>query len=134
VAAVVAIAVAGFFVAIDRLSGNSSNPSGSPVPRASSVSGLVTIGEWPPRVAGWTVVLAHSRSEAVAYAKATKLASEGVSAGVLYSSHHPGWVPRFWVVFSGRYGTRGEANTAAAALVSKGHHGAHAKLVEQPRS
>jgi SPOR domain len=133
VGAVIAIAVGGFFVAIDRLSG-SSTPSGSIAPRAANASGLVTISEWPPHVAGWTVVLAHSRSESVAYSKATKLASQGVTAGVLYSSHHPGWVPRFWVVFSGRYGTQRDATAAAVALASKGHHGAHAKLVEQPRS
>jgi hypothetical protein len=131
---VVAIAVGGFIAAIGGLSGNSTSTSGSSAPRAASASGLVTISEWPPRVAGWTVVLAHSRSEAVAYAKATKLANQGVAAGVLDSSHHPGWVPGFWVVFSGRYGTQREAKAAAVALASKGHHGAHAKLVERPRS
>jgi hypothetical protein len=134
VGAVIAIALAGFIVAIGRLSGSPSNASGSSAPRAASASGLVTISEWPPRVVGWTVVLAHSRSEAVAYAKATKLANQGVAAGVIDSSHHPGWVPGNWVVFSGRYGTQGEANAAAVTLASKGHHGAHAKLVEQPRS
>jgi hypothetical protein len=134
VAAVIAIVVAGFGVAIGRLSSSTSNPTGSPTPRAASISGLVTITEWPPRLAGWTVVLAHSRSEAVAYAKATKLANQGVSAGVLDSNHHPGWVRGYWVVFSGRYETQGEAKAAAVALASKGHHGAHAKLVEKPRS
>jgi SPOR domain len=134
VGAVIAIAVGGFIVAIGRLSGGSSAPSTSPAPRAATASGLVTISEWPPRVAGWTVVLAHSRSERIAYSKATKLANQGVAAGVLDSSHHPGWARGYWVVFSGRYGTQGEAKAAAVALASKGHHGAHARLVEQPRS
>jgi hypothetical protein len=131
VGAVIAIALVGFIVAIGNLSGNS---GGSAAPRASSASGLVTITEWPSGVPGWTVVLAHSRSEAVAYAKATKLANQGVSVGVLDSSHHPGWARGVWVVFSGRYGTQGEAKSAAVALASQGHHGAHARLVEKPRS
>jgi hypothetical protein len=131
VAAVVAIAVTGLVVAISRLSGSS---SGTPAPRPAAATGLVTIAEWPPHVAGWTVVLAHSKSEAVAYAKATKLANQGVSAGVLDSSHHPGWTPGQWVVFSGRYGTQTDAKTAAVTLASKGHHGAHARLVERPSS
>jgi hypothetical protein len=129
VAAVIAIAVTGFVVAISRLSSSSSV---SPSPRPAAASGLVSIAEWPPHVAGWTVVLAHSRSEAVAYAKATKLANQGVAAGVLDSSHHPGWTPHQWVVFSGRYGTQSGAKSAAVTLASKGHHGAHARLVEQP--
>jgi SPOR domain len=134
VGAVIAIAVAGFIVAIVRLSGSPSNVSGTSAPSAAGTSGLVTISEWPPRVAGWTVVLAHSRSEAVAYAKATKLANQGVAAGVLDSAHHPGWAPGGWVVFSGRYGTQEEAKAAALKLASKGHKAAHAKLVDQPRS
>ena len=131
VAAVIAIALTAFIVAISRLSGGG---SGTPAPRSAAAAGLVSIAEWPPRVAGWTVVLARSRSEAVAYAEATKLAKQRVAAGVLDSSHHPGWVPGYWVVFSGRYGTQNEAKTAVATLASKGHHGAHAKLVEQPSS
>ncbi len=134
VAAVIVIAVAGFIVAIDRLSESSSNASGSPTAPSATAAGLVTISEWPSHVAGWTVVLAHSRSVAVAYAKATKLASHGVPAGVLDSSQHPGLLPGTWVVFSGRYGSQGAANAAAATLASKGHRGAHAKLVQQPRS
>jgi hypothetical protein len=134
VGAVIAIAVVGLIVAIGRLSGSTGKATVSPAPRVSSASGLVSIAEWPPRVAGWTVVLAHSRSEAVAYAKATKLANQGVEAGVLDSSHHPGWARGYWVVFSGRYGTEGEAKAAAVALASSGRHGAHARLVEKPRS
>lgn len=130
VAAVIAIALTGFVVAISRLSGSSGNPA----PKAAAATGLVTISEWPPHVAGWTVVLAHSKSEAIAYAKATKLANQGVDAGVLDSSHHRGWTPGQWVVFSGRYGTQGDAKAAAVTLASKGHHGAHPKLVEQPSS
>jgi hypothetical protein len=131
---VIAIAVAGFIVAIDRLSATPSNSGGRPAPPSASASGLVTISEWPPHVAGWTVVLAHSRSAAVAYAKATKLANQGVATGVLNPSQHPGLVPGNWIVFSGRYGTKGQANAAAATLASRGHRGAHAKLVEQPQS
>ncbi len=129
VAFIVAIALAGYFVAVDRLS-SSSTPA-APTTSVASAGGLVRISEWPAGVPGWTVVLAHSRSEAVAYSKATRLADEGVSAGVIDSSHHAGWAPGYWVVFSGRYLTNEAAKTAARQLLAEGHHGAHAKLVER---
>jgi hypothetical protein len=125
VGTVVVLVLAGSIVAISRLSSSgSSTPAGAAAPppaaasaarpaagasvvsRTAGSSGLVTIAEWPPRVAGWTVVLARTRSEPAAYAKATKLAGEGVAAGVVNSRQHPGWVPGYWFVFSAATGPK----------------------------
>ena len=157
VALVVAVAVAGFFFALDRVSnnpapritnapartasngsartasnGSASTASNAPVSTASSsTTGLTAISEWPSGLPGWTVVLAHTHREVLAYAMATSLARSGVAAGVIYSSQHPGWIPGFWAVFSGRYSTQAAAKAAAATLVADGHAGAHARLVER---
>ncbi len=128
VAAVVALALVGFIVALNN-SGGGSTPTAANTPLPVSTQGLTSISEWPVGLTGWTVVLAHSHSEAVAYAKATRVARSGISAGVIDSSHHPPWVPGYWVGFSGRYSTREAAKAAAAALLARGHHGAHANLV-----
>jgi hypothetical protein len=126
VGSVFVLALVGFIVAVNSGSGNSGPPAAPP---AVSTTGLTSISEWPQRLTGWTVVLAHTQSEAAAYAKATKLSREGVSAGVIDSTHHPGWLPGYWIVFSGRYPTAAAASAAATALVASGYHGAHPKLV-----
>jgi hypothetical protein len=128
VAAVIALAVTGFIVALNSATGTYRLPAqGSPLPV--STGGLTKISEWPPGLTGWTVVLSHTPNEAVAYSKATTLARAGIPAGVIDSSHHPGWLPGYWVVFSGRYSTQQRAQAAASALHARGHHGAHPKLV-----
>ncbi len=126
VAFVVAIALAGYFIALSSIA--PSNPVSASTPVAGA-GGLVKISEWPAGLGGWTVVLFRTRSETVAYARATKLADEGVSAGVIDSSQHPGWAPGYWFVFSGRYVSQQTATAAAQNLVAGGQRGAHAELV-----
>jgi RNA polymerase subunit RPABC4/transcription elongation factor Spt4 len=128
VTVVVVIAVAGFIVLLNSLSGGSS--TGTAKQASAHTAGLTVISEWPGGLSGWTVVLAHTHSEARAYAAATRVARTGVSAGVIDSSHQPLWIPGYWVVFSGRFSTQSAAKAAATALLKSGHPGAHAKLVD----
>lgn len=128
VALVVAIALAGYFIAVSRISPTKPIPAPTP---AAGAGGLVKISEWPAGLGGWTVVLSQTHSEAVADASATRLADEGVAAGVIDSSQHPGWVPGYWVVFSGRYLTQQTAKAAAQSLAAGSHQGAYAKLVQR---
>jgi septal ring-binding cell division protein DamX len=87
---------------------------------------------WPAGLGGWTVVLSSSSSRADARTTAATLAGSVPNLGVLNSSEHPSMSPGRWVVFSGRYPTKAEADSAAASLLSHGRSGAHARMVEPP--
>jgi septal ring-binding cell division protein DamX len=87
---------------------------------------------WPAGLGGWTVVLSSSGDRAGAQASASGFAGRVPSLGILSSSEHPSMAPGYWVVFSGRYPTRADAEAAAASLKAQGDTSAHARMVEPP--
>jgi hypothetical protein len=161
IAIVVAVALGGFVVALIALTNNASHqpaaaaiaarPSSSvaapAITTATSRSGAITtpartaattpalpagVASWPVGLPGWTVVLASSHSQSVAYAKAGRIAGTGIQVGVLDSSQHPHLAPGYWVVFSGRYPSRPQALAAATQLIGLGRASAHPRLVGRP--
>jgi hypothetical protein len=86
----------------------------------------VTVARWPTGVTGYTVVLGVIPSKGAATASATKIASSGIPAGILYSSDYSSMRPGDWIVFSGTYTTLAQADTAAAHIKTKGQPGAYA--------
>ncbi|MDX6512369.1 MAG: Double zinc ribbon [Gaiellaceae bacterium] len=91
-----------------------------------------TLASWPDRN-GWTVVL-NSIPKAGGRAQATTEAKKALAAGLkpagvidsdTFSSLHPG----YYVVFSGIFGTQGEALDAAATAHAKGYATAYARPV-----
>jgi septal ring-binding cell division protein DamX len=92
----------------------------------------VQIASWPAGLGGWTVILASSSSKASADATAKQLGQSGTRVGVLNSSEHPSMTPGQWVVFSGRYPNKAQAEAAAAQMQANGQTSAHARLVEPP--
>jgi hypothetical protein len=88
---------------------------------------------WPPGEAGWTVVLASAPAPAGgrgAEALAARAAAAGLpQVGVLASSRYPSLVPGYDVVFSGIYGTQGDAQTALRSVQARGYPGADATQV-----
>jgi hypothetical protein len=78
------------------------------------------------------VILASSKDKASAEATAEQIGAGGTQVGVLSSSEHPSMAPGHWVVFSGRYPSKTQAETAAANLRASGESTAHARLVEPP--
>jgi cell division septation protein DedD len=153
VAGVVAVAVAGLVVALLALSHSAnssvhvpaaaaqtsppkqttpattstatSTPATTSTPAATSTPGT-TIASWPAGVTGFTVVLGVLPGKAAANASAIKLAATGITAGVLDSSNYSSMRPGDWVVFSGTYTTKTQADAAASSLQAKGQPSAYA--------
>jgi hypothetical protein len=84
-----------------------------------------TIASWPAGVTGYTVVLAVIPTKPAATASATKIASAGIPVGVLSSSDYSSMRPGDWIVFSGTYSSRAQADAAATGLQTKGQTGAY---------
>lgn len=148
ITAVIVLAIGGFVVAVISISNDSSSPTaasttlhpqgaassattGAAAPTAGGAP-AANIGAWAVGLPGWTVVLAAKHTRAAAYRVARRLAGQGIDVGVLESSLHPSLTPGYWVVFSGRYPTRAEAQSASAQLVSLGQSDAHPRLVGRP--
>jgi hypothetical protein len=85
-----------------------------------------TIASWPAGVTGYTVVLGVVPTKPAATTSATKIASAGIPVGVLSSSDYSSMRPGDWVVFSGTYSSRAQADAAATGLQTKGQTGAYA--------
>jgi hypothetical protein len=75
---------------------------------------------------GYTVVLAVIHDRAAATASADNIAATGIHVGLLYSSDYSSMRPGDWIVFSGSYPSLAQADTAVAALKTKGQTGAYA--------
>jgi septal ring-binding cell division protein DamX len=139
VAALLALALAAFVLALVELAGNAEQvgpqaaatpaptagaPAATPSPTPASTTiapagGASAIGDWPAGKTGYTVVLESSSTRSAADARATELAGQGIPAGVLDSSGYATLTPNRFVVFSGQYDTRAAARQALAGLKSR---------------
>lgn len=72
--------------------------------------------DWPIGVTAWTAILASTRSERDARSAKGRVAAAGDPAGVLFSSDFSDLRPGYWVVFSGRYGSRETAIAQSVRL------------------
>jgi hypothetical protein len=89
--------------------------------------------EWPARRGGWTLVLVSlptSGGRAPAIARAREALRAGLpEVGVLDSSRYSSLHPGYYVVFSGIYGSLGEAQDAVADAAQRGYENAYARRV-----
>jgi hypothetical protein len=97
----------------------------APTPSAATTP-AAGIASWPSGVTGYTVVLGVNPGKAAATAIATKIAAAGIPVGMLSSSDYTSMTPGDWLVFSGTYGSRAQADAAAAQMKTKGQTGAYA--------
>jgi hypothetical protein len=91
------------------------------------------LAEWPSGKSGYTVVLesvptSTGRAFAVARAKRARAAGLG-SVGVLDSSNYSSFHPGYYVVFSGIYGSPGDAAQAVGTAHARGFRDAYQKQV-----
>lgn len=111
-------------------------PTGTPTappPATTTAPAPGALIGWPAGQSGWTVVLesiptSAGRSLAVARARDAsrdRLPEVGVLDSSLYSSLHPG----YYVVFSGVYSSRAEAEQARAAASAKGFGAAYTRQI-----
>lgn len=84
--------------------------------------------DWPLGEVAWTAVLSSVRSEGDAIAARDRLQAQGEEAGVLFSSDHADLRPGYYVVFSGMFGGRSQAESRARALSSE-FPGAYAREI-----
>ncbi len=104
-------------------------PTVTPAPGTtpdSTAPGAPTTGalaEWPAGKTGWTAVLASTESRSEAERKAR--AAGGGDVGVLRSDDFSSLRKGYWVVFSGQYDSRGDAETAAESAAG----GAYARQI-----
>jgi septal ring-binding cell division protein DamX len=74
---------------------------------------------WPDGRDGFTVVLLTAEDEASARSVARQARADGVEVGVLRSDDYSSLGDGFWMVFSGVYRTRAEAERAVERLSSR---------------
>jgi hypothetical protein len=88
-------------------------------------SPAVAAGTWPRGTSAWTVVIASLAKKGRTRAQMEQLARAssmpGAQAHVLDSSSHPALRPSLWIIFSGRFATRQQAEPVARRLVAGGH-------------
>ena len=104
-----------------------------PPPPTTTAPAPGSLTEWPAGRTGFTIVLeslptSSGRSLAVERARAASragLAQVGVLDSSRYSSLHPG----YYVVFSGIYGSLGQAQSAQATAAAKGFRLAYAREI-----
>jgi hypothetical protein len=101
-----------------------SSPSRTPTPfpGASPATGGTTTGgtvaSWPSGKSAWTVILKSASSKADADKRAKELQAQGKSVGVLNSSDYSSLRKGYWVVFSGQYEKKEDAQSAANGFKS----------------
>lgn len=88
---------------------------------------------WPAGRDGFTVVLLSSSDQAGARSFARTAKQGGTPVGVLRSNDYPSLEKGFWIVFSGVYSTRTQAERASRRL-SRGFPGAFVQFVNGAKS
>ena len=88
---------------------------------------------WPAGESGFTVVLESlplGTGRAAAFARAHAAARAGLpQVGVLVSDRYSSLHPGYYVVFSGIYSSRGQADTARAEAAAKGFRLAYSREI-----
>jgi len=103
----------------------------TPAPKPKPIPGA--LAEWPAGKSGYTVVLESvptSAGRAFAVTRAKRARTAGLSSvGVLDSSNYSSFHPGYFVVFSGIYGSPGDASQAVGTAHARGFRDAYEKQV-----
>lgn len=91
----------------------------TPTATAPSSGGTSATTEWPPGKTGFTIVLESDSTRSAAQARAKELVGQGMAVGVLDSTGYRRVTPNRFVVFSGVYASRAEAQKALAGIRSR---------------
>ena len=105
----------------------------APPPATTTAPRPGTLVAWPPGETGFTVVLESiptSAGRSLALERARSASRAGLpQVGVLDSSRYSSLHPGYYVVFSGIYSTRPQADRARAAALAKGFGAAYAREI-----
>jgi hypothetical protein len=113
--------------------GPPSTPS-QPPPATTTAPQPGSLVSWPATESGFTVVLesipASTDGRTLAIARARSASRAGLpSVGVLQSSRYSSLHPGYYVVFSGIYSSRGQANGALTTANAKGFSAAYVRQI-----
>jgi hypothetical protein len=108
----------------------------APPPATTTAPRPGALTAWPAGQSGYTVVLesipSGSGGRGLALARARSASRAGLpEVGILDSSRYSSLHPGYYVVFSGIYSSRGEANQAQSAANSKGFQAAYVRQITQ---
>jgi len=101
-------------------------PSASATPSPAPAADLQ---EWPEGESAWTLVLNSSGTREDARRLADELAAKGVPVGILDSNDFESLGPDSFVIFSGRYPSRAEAEEALATVRPQSGGGSARRIV-----
>jgi septal ring-binding cell division protein DamX len=109
-------------------------PTPTPTPSVaatpSPAPGSVALTTWPEGRTAWTVVLNSSGTRADAQRLATELAGKGIPGiGILDSNDFESLGPDSFVVFSGQYTSRTQAEEALASIRDRAGSGSTRRIV-----
>jgi hypothetical protein len=105
-------------------------PAPSASPEGGTAAPATDLAEWPEGRTAWTVVLNSSGTRDDAERIGTELAGKGVpNVGVLDSDDFESLGPDSFVVFSGTYGSRTEAEEALAQVRDQAGGGSARRIV-----
>ena len=108
-------------------------PTPSPSPEGGTSAPAGGLAEWPEDRTAWTVVLNSSGTREDAERIANELAGKGVpGVGVLDSDDFESLGPDSFVVFSGTYPGRAEADEALAQVRDRAGGGSARRIVPEP--
>jgi septal ring-binding cell division protein DamX len=102
---------------------------GTPIEPTPDAGADVKIERWPQDQRAWTLVLNSSGTRADARRLAREIGAKGVPVGVLNSNRFRSLGPDSWVVFSGRYADRAQAEAALTAVRAQAGGGSAREII-----
>ena len=135
IAGIAALAIGGVVFAVEQVESDAEREATKParvleqrIPGADGPRPR-KVASWPAGESAYTIVLGAEPDETAARQRASAAVSGGVPAGVLDSDAYPTLEPGTWVVFTGRFESRAQAEAEAARYAGGGYPEAQARLV-----
>jgi hypothetical protein len=106
-------------------------PSPSPGATATPSPGTTTSGSFPGWTGGdgWTIIIESATSQSKAESVAQDAQSQGLTPGILKSDDYSSLNAGYWVVFTGDYSSKSEAQSALDSVQAK-YHDAYARQIK----
>jgi septal ring-binding cell division protein DamX len=101
----------------------------APAATATPTAPAAELAKWPKGETAWTLVLNSSGTREDAVRLANELAAKGVSVGIIDSDDFESLGPDSFVIFSGRYPNRQQADEALATIRPQAGGGSARKIV-----
>lgn len=105
------------------------SPTASTSTSPTAPTGSSSSTTWPSGKTGWTVIVFGYGDQSRANQAAADLQAKSIESGVLFSTDFASLCPGIWVVFSGVFDTRAQADARQQELIGKGYAGMYSRKV-----